>query len=288
MTLTGSPEWFYGKAHAEWVPASIHKIEDKRERFIARFSPECLKEMNGQDLLQEVFSDSPSSMLRLLMFDNEFREFGAPGTYKYLGIVYQDYSNWKYKEGSKSIIVPQGIASDKAEYVRDQLLFCVDEIEKSGILATIKDYLDLQTRMEKVFFYKYPWVMKYFQMLFPQYFPGMYADKTLDRALYILGLPNHGSRLLNAGEISLFIRRCDVHNIIFSKIYADEWGWEEDTPPCENAKINYENSSKPVHAVNKEYYALKREDLEHQARDIDEQIETLHKPRRRQGVLGER
>lgn len=282
MTLIGSPEWFYNKSKTTEMDELISDIEDRRVAFINRFSPEKLTAMSGMELLQDVFGDNPDSMMRWLMFDKDYRRFGASGQYKYLGIVYQeDAFTWKYKEGAKSKLLNPEEAADKAEIIRDQLISCVMEIENAGILETIQDYLDLQNRIEKIFFYKYPWTLKYYQMLYPQYFPGMYAAKTIDRALYVLGLPNHGkaNKLINAGEISLFIRKCDVNNIVFNRIYSNEWGWYDDVPPCENASANYENSSKPISTVNLKYYKVsateQKKELAKQAKIIEEEVSSL-------------
>jgi hypothetical protein len=67
----------------------------------------------------------------------------------------------------------------------------------------------------------------------------MYAERTLSRAIRILGLTDHGKSHLfeNIGEISLFIRECNINNMAFNDIYSDEWGWEKSVPPCEAAKV---------------------------------------------------
>ena len=93
-------------------------------------------------------------------------------------------------------------------------------------------------------------MLKYLQMVFPYYFPGMYADHTIERALHILGLATRPSKLENAGQIALFIRKCNINNIVFNNVYADEWTWgdnEQSFPsPCESAIENYKTS----HSVN--------------------------------------
>ncbi|MCR5633669.1 MAG: HNH endonuclease, partial [Eubacterium sp.] len=147
-------------------------------------------------------------------------------------------------------------AREKAELVRDDLLYCIGSIEEIGSFETIDDYVILQNRISKVPFYDYSWIIKYYQMLYPQYFPGMYAPDTLKRALNILGLPYHGTtqKILNLGEISLFIRRCNVNNIIFNDIYGSEWGWDSDQGPCPSARSNYEACSSPVTTTNQKLY----------------------------------
>ncbi len=98
--MIGSPEWFYEKSTSreeiEWKNA----IEESRLKFLQRFSPELLVKMDGSTLLQNVFGRDDSSMIRLLMFDDEYRWFGATGKYSYLGIIYYDQSKetWKYNK----------------------------------------------------------------------------------------------------------------------------------------------------------------------------------------------
>ena len=279
----GSPEWFYDRAQTPEASEYSNNIESLRERFIDSFAPDKLSVMSGQDLLKNVFSNRPSSMMYLLMNDGAYRNFGATGQYKYLQVVYQGIDGeWYYKESVHPELLSPQEAEKKAEWVRNQILYCAEQIETIEIFQTIQDYETLQNLTEKVFFYKFPWMLKYYQMIYPQYFPGMYADKTLERALHILGLPNHEKRLLNAGEISLFIRRCDVNNIVFNKIYSDEWGWDEDRKPCKNATQNYEGSKGQVNSVNTKHYQTptgsraRKEVLVSKAKAIDDELNSLH------------
>ena len=250
MAVQGSPEWFNEKSKTNEKKQWQKSIEDMRESFIERFSPEKLTGMDGDELLKVVFGNDEKAMIHLLMYDENYRSFGAPGTYKYLAIVYRkNDGEWCYKESNRAVTVSYEEAVQKAEYVRDMLMDCIDAIKETGVFETIQDYKALDERMSKNFIYKYSWVIKYYQMIFPQFFAGMYADNTLVRALNILGLPDHGKsqRLINVGELSLFIRKCDVNNIVFNDIYADEWRWGDDNkPPCKNAAVNYEQSSRAV------------------------------------------
>lgn len=259
MMLVGSPEWFYEKSLSTEKQNWQKRVEDMREQFLKQFSPTQLMKMDGSQLLRNVFSDAPYAMIRWLMFSSKGWGFGSAGKYKYLGILYyKEGEGWRYKEGAKAVSISLANAAEKATYLRDQLIRCINDIKHIGTFSTIHDYRNLQNRLERVFFSRYPWVMKYYQMVFPQFFPGMYADKTLERAIHILGLRDHGTsnRIMNAGEVSLFIRRCDINNIVFGTIYGDTWGWEMDFPPCEAASDNYANCSKPTSSVNLNYYSL--------------------------------
>ena len=93
-------------------------------------------------------------------------------------------------------------------------------------------------------------------MVYPQYFPGMYADVTLERALEILGLPDHGKskRLVNCGEVSLFIRKCNVNNIVFGHIYGNYWGWDSVQHACPSASRNYDERFDVPKEIELKYY----------------------------------
>jgi len=258
----GSPEWYKDRANKkEDYISGINLIENRRALFLERFSPEKLAAMDGETLLEEVFDSKDECMIRLLMFDDDYRWFGAAGKYVYLGVLFKEAGKrWKYKEGVNSVEVSYDEAKEKAIKIRDDLLYCVATIERIGVFKTTNEYELLDNALSRVFFSKYAWTLKYYQMLYPQFFPGMYADSTIDRALKLIGLPHTGSRIVNAGQISLFIRRCDINNILFNWIYSDEWGWDSNyTTLCENARENYDMRNVPVETVNLTYYKFKRD-----------------------------
>lgn len=278
----GSPEWFNDKAKTFELKQFKNETEELRRKFIEKYTPEKLKQMNGKDLLQTVFGNG-NAMVNILLYDSTYRRFGAPGEYRYLGIVYfsEADESWRYKEGKNAYSITESEAEYKAEKVRDQLLECVSVIENHEF-NSIHDYEALDSELSKVFFSKYPWVIKYYQMIFPQYFPGMYADVTIDRALSILGLPSHGKgkRIVNAGEIALFIRRCDINNIVFGHIYGSFWGWDDkNIKACPNAAENNDNRNKIPPRINLDYYELSGEDNDNdeflEIERIDNNIEEL-------------
>ena len=254
MQEVGSPEWFNEKAKE--LTDFNERVEGLRHAFLDRYSPEKLAKMNGTALLRDVFGDN-DAMIQMLMFDSDYRGFGAAGKYKYLGIVYYSDGDgtWRYKEGNRAISISKEEAEAKAEYIRDKLLECISIIGRSELNA-ISDYDKLDDALSHIFFYKYPWVIKYFQMVYPQYFPGMYADVTLERALEILGLPDHGKskRLVNCGEIALFIRRCNINNIVFGHIYGTYWGWESVQHACPSASRNYDERFIVPKEINLRFY----------------------------------
>lgn len=141
----GESGMFYDRAQTPEASEYSNNIESLRERFIDSFAPNKLSVMSGQDLLKNVFSNRPSSMMYLLMNDGAYRNFGATGQYKYLQVVYQGIDGeWYYKESVHPELLSPQEAEEKAEWVRDQILYCIEQIETIEIFQTIQDYETLQ------------------------------------------------------------------------------------------------------------------------------------------------
>ena len=237
----GSPEWFTKMAQTESKIVLQEHMESLREAFMKRFSPDKLARMSGEELLENVFGNGEYTMLYLLTIDNdEYRHFGAPGKYTNLWIVYNDKKNgWSYHRGKKTTRLTYSEAVMKAKEIRDGLLMGINAIDETGTFDSIADYETLDRKLNSFFFSRYAWVMKYYQMVYPKVFPGMYADDTINRAMEILGLERHGrKKILNAGEIALFIKKCGIYNIVFNKIYSERWTWTEKRLPSEFALKN--------------------------------------------------
>ena len=238
----GSPEWFNQKSKEKQHIDFQHLMEQRREEFCQKYSPENLASMDGGKLISQVFNKN--GMIGQLMSKyGDYCNFGTTGTFWYLSIVYQtEEGAWRYRTNKDTIDILKEDASKYAVKVRDEFLSCFNIIKENEPYNSESDYLRLDKALSKCYFSKYVWVLKYYQMFFPQYFPGMYGDDTMNRAMDILGLSKTSKRLVNAGIISLFIRKCNINNIVFNNIYAEKWGWEGKQSPCEsyssNAAIN--------------------------------------------------
>ncbi|MDO5138819.1 MAG: hypothetical protein Q4D71_10240 [Oscillospiraceae bacterium] len=250
----GTPAWFREFAGADYYRRIQEDHAHYRKRFLDQYAPDKLSKLSRDDLLRKVFGTSGSMLYDLTQNKEDYWRFGSCGQYKYLWIVYHtDGGSWMYKRGSRSRAVSREEASMRAVEVRDLLLRSVDIIKNTQLPDIISDYRFLEGALSHIFFYSYPWVLKYYQMLFPERFPCMYADNTLERALQILGLPSHGSRYLNLGEIALFTGKCGIDNSVFTTIYGDRWGWVESRSPCAGAKKNWEESKIAVKKYRNQY-----------------------------------
>lgn len=240
--LKGSPEWFKVKSNDEDIIVKQGKNDVARENFIERFAPDRLAEMSETELLERLFRSDAGMLWDLTMDDDVYRCFGAAGKYTYLWLLRYDvklneYSVFPVEAQYKKMVIDENSAKKKAGEIRSGLLTCVAAIDDIGDFSTIHDYEQLDHKMKEVEFSKYGWALKYFQMIYPDVFPQMYADKTLFRALRILGLKRHGTnRILNMGELALFTVKCEIPNDSFEYVYGKYWGWEGDPGPCDYAK----------------------------------------------------
>ena len=254
--LIGSPEWF--REHAQDPLNVIHDRQTSRmrEEFIKKYAPEKLAAMDGAQLLDNVFGNGSTMLYDLLDDKEKYINFGSAGAYKYNRIIYCDKDGfWKYKRGQTSTQVTKLEAVEKAEEIIFQLLLIMKNLYSIKKLDTLADYKDLEDTISFAFFYKYNWALKYYQMFFPQWFPCMYSDQTLSRAVDILGLDNHGNdKFANFSEMGLFVQRCGIGSVLMGTVYGAFWGWEETRSACDAAGQNWKDSRIPISLYQKEHH----------------------------------
>lgn len=286
MFIQGSPKWFWQKSLSEDAQKVYRDSVYIRKKFRELFSPDKLREMDGRQLLDLVFDNTVQEhplidggnscnecMCEWLISDWKFGTCGRK--YTYLLPLYKKKNETKWKKripGNKTEYINAVDALTEAEKIRDQIIICVDKLKQIGSFSKVDDYVTFGKLTSNIYFAQYPWMLKYYQMLYPEYFPCIYVDQVLERALYILGLPKHGSRLKKSGQLSLFIRDCEIDCNVFSKVYADEWGWEEFREPCESANFNGNGSlihsgirAKAVEQIETETKCLLREGIERES-----------------------
>lgn len=251
----GSPDWFRERAKESLNVIHDRQTSQSRREFTEKYAPGKLAAMDGEELLNHVFGNGHTMLYDLMEDEDKYRKFGAAGKYKYNRIIYCDRDGiWKYKRGKNSRKVTRHEASERAIEIRNQLLLIMKHLYDVKNLDTLTEYKLLEKKISSVFFYKYTWALKYYQMFFPQWFPCMYSDFTLTRAVDILGLDNHGNdRFANFAEMGLFVQRCDVGSVLMAHIYGTHWGWEETRSTCEAAKQNWNDSRMSISSYRAKY-----------------------------------
>lgn len=244
----GSPTWFRTMSALSKHQDHFIYTENLRKRFLEKYAPEKIANMDGKELLRDVFGSRNSMLFALTGKDSEYGHLGSCGAYKYLWIVYcTEDGLWTYKSGARKRQISVDEAMVRASEVRDSIVRAANIISKKQLPDRLSDYRLLEEQLSGIFFYTYGWFLKYLQMVFPEWFPCMYADNTLHRALEILGLPDHGNeRYLNLGEIALFTRKCGIKNINLTDVYGTMWGWDDTCSPCAYAKNNWTESKYSV------------------------------------------
>jgi len=237
--LAGSPEWFRQKASDPKMVEIQCQHDILRAQFKEKFSPANLKQMNGRDLLVNVFNTS-SGLLYQVLVDEIYRDFGAGSKFPYIWPIRFDQASdtCKIFSNSKGRDVPVTEAETRALNIRDQLIRYTEEIDIIASFDSISDYELLEKKTKSIYFADHLWTIKYLQMIYPEVFPQMYADQFVKRFLIKFGLQRHGShRLLNYGEISLYRKKCAIPIDSFTHVFADEWGWNnDDLEPCMYSK----------------------------------------------------
>lgn len=290
MCDIGSPEWFKKESQEDFYQKQQIKGEYLRGEFLKRFAPEKLEKMSGKVFLEQVFGNNDESMMNLLMVNKEYKILGSAGNYRFLSILYKtkDCNSWKYKKSQKSKIISDDEAIEAALDIKEKLLEAIKTINDCN-LNNIDDYKELDDVFSKsnIFFYKYNWALKYFQIVFPYYFPAIYADRikndhslnAVDRVLEKLGISsNHKEKLfVKIGKISLFIRECDINNIVFNEIFGANWKWNDNEKDAlQNCKVQniIINDNK---TINKSLYniPLSNDEQLKEVKNIDNYVDKL-------------
>lgn len=249
-----SPEWFSKMA----VQYSSMDIESDTlyKDFRAKYGPETLKVVEGNDLLHKIFINETrdkENLCYVLEFDKQYTQFGGIGggsAYKY-GLYYSaDKESWM----SGSARNPKTLTLEDAivlgTKIRNEILEGVKVIESAGDLSELKDYAELNTKLYEVMptTINKKWVIKYFHMLFPQLFPPFYNDEWQNKVLAAIDEEPDGNSFVRMGQIALFVKKCGISTLAFSKVIynLDSLGEIEDNeePVVENALCTFESEIK--------------------------------------------
>lgn len=217
-------EWFVNEAKL------LGTIDDEAaalyKEFRELFAPDILKDLNGLDMLHRIFINETgvkNSLCHYLEYDKRFNLFGSVAggsAYKY-GLFYSHKENsWMTGSGQKKIKLSESEAIDLGTKIRDQLVRGADIIKGYGELNSIKDYADLQAKLYAAMDNTIgkAWVMMYYHMIFPDLFPVFYNEDWQKRVLEKINIEADENSFIRMGQIALFVKKCGISNVAFSKI----------------------------------------------------------------------
>lgn len=249
-----SPVWF-SKMAQQFTSADIES-EQLYKDFRTKYGPEALKAVEGTDLLHKIFINETrdkENLCYVLEFDKQYTQFGGIGggsAYKY-GLYYSaDKESWM----SGSARNPKTLTLEDAivlgTKIRNEILEGVKVIEAAGDLSELKDYAELNTKLYEVMpsTINKKWVIKYFHMLFPQLFPPFYNDEWQNKVLTAIDEEPDGNSFVRMGQIALFVKKCGISTLAFSKVIynLDSLGEiaDNEEPVVENALCTFESEIK--------------------------------------------
>lgn len=217
-------EWF--KSEAQKVATIDDEAAELYAEFRTKFAPEVLKSLNGIDILHRIFlneTEKKDSLCYLLEYDKRYSLFGSlagGSAFKY-GLFYS-WNNKSWMTGGsrkqEKLTVEQAI--ELGSKMRDELVAGAEIISGFGELNELKDYADLQAKLYAAM----PntigknWVMKYYHLMFPDLFPVFYSEEWQKKALDKAGIDADDNSFLRMGQIALFVKKCGISNVAFSKV----------------------------------------------------------------------
>lgn len=154
------------------------KVEEDRKYFINKFSKEKLVRMTPEEALDQLMnSKNLDSLVYHLEFknDEEFnnRYFGGIGggsAGKYTIFHSNKYNQWVKWEAGAQVRISDGVAAERADTIRNNLLKLHDIIENNPYdsIEDIRNMIkSIEADEELKDFYRYGWVHKYLSIFYP-------------------------------------------------------------------------------------------------------------------------
>lgn len=223
-----SKEWF--KEMANNYPEFDERANELIATFNEKFNPDILEKLSGLELLNKVFlnPDNPDNLCRALEFNPELTEFFGSikggNSYKY-GLFYSSNGMWMTGSHQKPRELTQDEAINIGTEIRDRLVAGARVISSYGPVKDIGDYKKLYKLLEEVTNgdINKVWFMKYYQMLYPELFAPNYSDYAQRIVLGSLGIEKEKYPLVRMGQIRFFANECELSNVLFSKIFWDNY-----------------------------------------------------------------
>ena len=98
-----------------------------------------------------------------------------------------------------------------------------------GPLNSEEDYEQLYKQLGHISGINMVWRMKYYQILFPTLFAPFYGQDIQLRVLHFLNQKPSDIPFIRMGQISLYVRKCNVPGVVFAHIYGKNVGYTNDS-----------------------------------------------------------
>lgn len=225
-----SPEWFHDVAQSEELKAFDDEARFLRHQFENSFGVESISKLSGKELLTRLFysdSENKDNLCYTLEFHPRMREiFGsiAGGSAFKFGLFYHKKNHcWTTGSPAKPQTLTEEEAIDVAASIRDALVQGANLIAEHKDIDTVEGYEQLYSKLQTIPGIDSVWMLKYYQMLFPDVLPVFYGKNIQVEVLRFLKENPSVVPFVRMGQISIFVRKCGISSPVFGKIVNDTY-----------------------------------------------------------------
>ena len=220
--------WFREEGKKEEWVAIDAMVEKERESFLDKFSAEAIAALEGKDILTKLFYNQTrdrenlcyaieSSPINRELFGN----ITGGSAYKFGLFFYKKEQKWTSGSPHAPVYLDEEDAIKIGAQIRDYLVEGAKIIEENAPYEKIEDYENLSLKLSEIPIANNIWVMKYWQMLFPNVFPTFYAERLQNALIKLFKEEPSDNPYVRMGKIKLFINSCGISNYVFLKIYRN-------------------------------------------------------------------
>lgn len=197
-----------------------------RNSFIEKFGPDAIAELSGKELLTRLFIsdvENKDNMCYMLEFHPQIKEIygsiAGGSSFKYGLFYHKKNMCWTTGSPSKPQTLTEEEAIKVAESMRDGLLEGARIIGEHKEFDSVEGYTYLYNKLSHIPLIDNVWVLKYYQMLFPNELPVFYARNYQIDVLRFLKQEPSPIPLVRMGQIALFVKQCGISSVEFAQIY---------------------------------------------------------------------
>ena len=220
------------------------ELLDGYNLFKEKYGPEILKSLQGEGLLNKIFTGQGNEYSLHNYLENKSEIYGRIGGLNSakFGLYYKkELNSWVKGKGQSIQLLSLEEAIQKGTEIRDQLIK-ICEYVRGLEFNSIEDYKKIEEFTGKI----NNWVKKYLHMIFPEKFSSWYSEDLLSNIIKQYGEEPKEGFFEKTGQIAFIAKKCDIPLMMFThlKINSDlinsvKEVREESTEKHENSEIHY-------------------------------------------------
>lgn len=219
-----TPEWF--KEKAKEYPTLDEEADQLYVDFQERFSSDILENLSGKDILSTIFLNpyNKDNLCRIMEYDKKNRGyFGSikSGNASKYGLYYSPKEkSWITGTTQNPVHISEDEAINIGTQIRDYLVKGSKVLDECDDLDTVDKFLEIYNRLVDVTggYINKIWVLKYYHMMYPDFYPPIYSESAQKIALERIGCEVGANPFERLGEMKEFVNECEISNVMFNKI----------------------------------------------------------------------